>query len=68
LVGAIQHALSELGHDPGRIDGTLGDKTRQAIRRFQREAGMPQTGLPSEELLEALTAKLDKTPKATAVR
>lgn len=68
VIGAVQHMLTELGYDAGRIDGMLGDKTRQAIRKFQSESGLPQTGLASEELLELLTAKLGPSlaPSAAA--
>ena len=69
VIGAVQHMLAELGYDPGRIDGMLGDKTRQAIRKFQSDTGLPQTGLASDELMETLTAKvgpaLGKTAPAT---
>ena len=67
VVGAIQHMLTELGYDAGRADGAVGDKTRQAIRKFQSDNGQPQTGAASEELLEFLTAKLGPSA-AAAVR
>jgi peptidoglycan hydrolase-like protein with peptidoglycan-binding domain len=40
----IQRSLEEQGFDPGDVDGHPGDKTRQAIRAFQAQAGVPQTG------------------------
>jgi len=58
VIGAVQHMLGELGYDAGRADGLLGDKTRQAIRKFQSDNGLQQTGVATEELLEVLTAKL----------
>ncbi len=66
VIGAVQHMLTELGYDAGRIDGMLGDKTRQAIRKFQSDSGLPQTGLASEELLELLTVKLGPSLAPTA--
>ena len=33
----IQIALNNAGFSPGRIDGKLGKKTRQAIKAFQKE-------------------------------
>ncbi len=66
VIGAVQHMLSELGYDPGRIDGMLGDKTRQAIRKFQSDTGLPQTGLASDELMEILTAKVGPALGKTA--
>ncbi len=66
VIGAVQHMLTELGYDAGRIDGMLGDKTRQAIRKFQSDSGLPQTGVATEELLEVLTAKLGPSLSPTA--
>jgi len=40
----VQSALAKLGFDPGPIDGKPGRKTRNAIRRFQRKAGLRVTG------------------------
>jgi hypothetical protein len=68
VIGAVQHMLTELGYDAGRIDGMLGDKTRQAIRKFQNDNGLPQTGTASEELLELLTAKLGPALSPSATR
>jgi hypothetical protein len=60
LVGAIQHLLSEQGYEIGRIDGVLGDRTRQAIRKFQAENGLGQTGTPSDELLDLLSRRVER--------
>jgi Caspase domain/Putative peptidoglycan binding domain len=40
----IQEALNLLGYDAGVVDGAPGEKTRQAIRRFQADRGFTQTG------------------------
>jgi hypothetical protein len=40
----IQHKLSELGYDPGSIDGVSGKKTAAAIMQFQADQGLPATG------------------------
>lgn len=50
LVLDIQRMLSELGYRPGPIDGTVGDRTRQAIRRYQSNTGLSVDGHPSESL------------------
>ncbi|MBM3535142.1 MAG: hypothetical protein FJX60_19135 [Alphaproteobacteria bacterium] len=68
VIGAVQHMLGELGYDAGRADGLLGDKTRQAIRKFQGDSGLPQTGIATEELLEVLTAKLGPALSVAAPR
>ena len=53
-VEAIQRALSERGFDPGKIDGAMGWRTRDAIRGFQRSFGLPDTGRADTATLEAL--------------
>jgi peptidoglycan hydrolase-like protein with peptidoglycan-binding domain len=40
----IQEALNLLGYDAGVVDGAPGEKTRQAVRRFQADRGFTQTG------------------------
>ncbi|MEM7426899.1 MAG: peptidoglycan-binding domain-containing protein [Pseudomonadota bacterium] len=50
-VGLIQTGLSELGYDPGPVDGKMGQKTEDAIRDFQRDRALIPTGEPSGELL-----------------
>ena len=51
---ALQRRLNELGFDAGEPDGIPGSRTKAAIRAFQREAGLPQDGHPSADLLEQL--------------
>lgn len=51
---AAQHALIDLGYDPGPADGLWGVKTASAMREFQRDRGIPITGQldgPSLQLL-----------------
>ena len=43
-VSSIQSDLEELGHNPGPVDGKLGNQTRIAIREFQSANGLPVTG------------------------
>lgn len=40
----MQRVLRDQGYDPGRVDGTMDDQTRQALRRFQDVRNIPQTG------------------------
>jgi len=48
---ALQKRLLALGFDPGGSDGVVGPKSREAIRNFQRKAGLIPDGYPSPELL-----------------
>ena len=43
-VEKIQTALTTLGFDPGTIDGAMGRRTRTAIKGFQFEIDMKETG------------------------
>lgn len=54
LVRSIQQELNALGYQAGPADGLAGKKTRQAIRAFQKQAGVRVDGQPSVELLELL--------------
>ena len=43
-VADLQRMLNELGYDAGPPDGTLGSRTVQAVRGFQRDHGQPPSG------------------------
>jgi hypothetical protein len=43
-VKGLQQALQGKGLDPGPIDGVMGPKTQAAIRAFQKDQNLPQTG------------------------
>jgi hypothetical protein len=53
-VAFYQTRLATLGYDPGPIDGYLGERTRAAIRAFQRARGLPVTGKLSPEIETAI--------------
>lgn len=48
---ALQTALNQKGFDSGTPDGQMGPATRGALRAFQRSAGLPADGFPTETLL-----------------
>lgn len=50
----VQQALRRGGYYFGPLDGALGGVTRQAIRDYQRDSGMPPTGRLTAQLVEAL--------------
>ena len=50
----LQRLLADHGYAVGAIDGIIGGRTRSAIRRFQRAAGLPPDGYASLRLLERL--------------
>lgn len=41
----IQTALYNAGYDPGPIDGKLGNKTRLAVKEFQKDNGLKPDGV-----------------------
>ena len=41
---AVEMRLSQLGFEPGAVDGEFDTGTRAALRRYQQSAGLPQTG------------------------
>lgn len=49
-----QQILTDLGYDPGPVDGVIGERTRNAIRKFERNIGRPETGKPTKALITAL--------------
>jgi peptidoglycan hydrolase-like protein with peptidoglycan-binding domain len=48
----LQKKLKDLGYDPSLPDGILGKKTKEALRHFQRDNGLPLTG-KIDELIKA---------------
>lgn len=53
-VREIQTRLVKLGFHKGRADGFLGKRTVAAIRAYQKSAGLPVDGKPSQALLRRL--------------
>ena len=49
-----QQLLTDLGYDPGPIDGDYGRRTAAAVKAFQRDAGLTQDGWVDQDLLSAL--------------
>jgi peptidoglycan hydrolase-like protein with peptidoglycan-binding domain len=50
LIEQIQASLTALGLYRDTVDGIFGSRTRAAIEAYQRSAGIPVTGEPSEAL------------------
>ncbi len=49
-----QVALNEKGYDAGKVDGQFGPSTQSAVRRFQSERGLAQSGRLDSATLAAL--------------
>ena len=52
----VQRGLASLGLDVGFVDGVFGQRTRAAIRSYQRKKGLAATGYLTGEIFEALAA------------
>ncbi|MGH6948457.1 MAG: lytic murein transglycosylase [Kiloniellales bacterium] len=50
----MQHSLIALGLYSGDADGVVGSKTREALRTFQSQVGLPPDAYPTPELLATL--------------
>jgi lytic murein transglycosylase len=53
-VEEMQYLLSQKGLDTGGVDGLVGTKTKEAIKRFQQQASLPADGYPTLALLDQL--------------
>ena len=53
-VREVQEALKSEGHDPGPIDGVMGPRTQQALRQYQRQENLNETGRLDQETLNKL--------------
>lgn len=52
-----QEVLQRLGYSVGTPDGVAGRRTVEALRRYQKEAGLPATGKLDAETINSLKAK-----------
>ena len=50
----VQKRLTELGYNPGPIDGIMGGKTINAIVNFQKDNGLAENGKINEETMNKL--------------
>src|SRR5262245_22774664 len=55
-VRAAQEKLTDMGYDVGAADGKVGPKTRAALKKFQSDKGLDQTGRLDDHTRAALNA------------
>ncbi len=65
-VRKIQKMLKKLGYYKYRIDGKFGEKTEQAVMRFQTKKGLLADGIVGPVTYETLYKAYDKATKNTA--
>ena len=56
----IQSFINKLGWFKLEEDGQLGSKTREAIKKVQKKAGLPQDGYPDRQLLNRINRYNDE--------
>jgi putative chitinase len=59
----LQIMLKLLGYKVGVIDGLYGPATNSALRMFQSDNGLPQTGSANDTTLKLLEKKIDEKKK-----
>ncbi len=60
MVRSIQTDLATLGYDPGPADGYTGQKTTDAILRYQRDHQLLADGTPSPELAQHIGLRVQQ--------
>ena len=55
-VAGVQRLLGDVGMEIGGIDGSLGQATRAALRRYRRQKGLGDSGVVDDALIDALIA------------
>ncbi len=50
----LQAQLAAKGYDPGPVDGVMGERTRAAIRAYQRDRQLPVDGQVTQALVTSL--------------
>jgi len=63
-----QQLLTQLGYQPGTIDGLFGARTRGAIEAFETARGIPVTGAVSDGLLAQLRSAATAAAAARSPR
>lgn len=56
----VQRALLELGYDVGEVDGVIGNKTRAAIRQFQKDNNLSADAVVGKNTAAAMNEAMSK--------
>lgn len=54
IIRAVQQTLADLGYAPGPVDGMMGKNTSDAIRAFQKDRQLAETGEITPTLLQEM--------------
>jgi osmotically inducible lipoprotein OsmB len=64
VINSIQTSLNRLGYDAGPVDGIYGVRTQRAIRAYQRDHELRESGRASPELADHLWSQGRPRPHA----
>lgn len=67
-VREAQRALRDLGYEPGPVDGVVGPRTREALRKYQRSERIVATGRLDPETMVRLDIQKRLFPKQARAR
>ena len=67
VIQQAQLKLAQLGFDPGTADGIFGPRTSAAIKEFQKQSGLPETGTLDSATLAKLGSG-DQAPQVDTVK
>ena len=57
----VKEALKSKGYSPGKTDGVADDATRTAIRSFQKDKGLPITGMVDKHIADELGVRITQS-------
>ena len=63
-----QEELERLGYGPGPVDGVMGPKTTTALKNFQSDHGLPDTGTVDEKTAELFASQIEEMDWADAIK
>ena len=58
IIRQVQRTLTDMGYDPGPVDGAMGPSTRRAIQAYQKDNGIEEDGSVTQALVAALEKDL----------
>ena len=62
VVMRLQRVLAAKGYDPGPVDGVFGPRTAAALMSYQRDNGLPTSGVLDDQTRRSLGLGSPSTP------
>jgi peptidoglycan hydrolase-like protein with peptidoglycan-binding domain len=64
----IQQCLTQLGYQPGPVDGKMGKNTKEALKQFQQKYNLRKTGEADKETVDKLRQEAKVPQKSAPVK